>query len=96
MLIRKTVVAIAVLALLLGTFAVTSYVTAAKAKGPTYEYLIQGKRLIDRSVMEGGERKEGGTMLMSEFNFQGGEGWEYVGCIPGKGDAYFCVFKRQK
>jgi hypothetical protein len=28
------------------------------------------------------------------FNFQGKEGWEYAGVIPGKEDAIFVVFKR--
>ena len=74
-----------VLALILGAFTVNSYVTAQRKM--QYEYLVQGKRELDRKEGEG---------LQGEFNSLGAEGWQLVGVLPGKADAYSVVFMRPK
>lgn len=97
---KKLLAVAVILILLVGTFAVGSYVAAqAKEKayrGPTYEYKIEGMRLQPKWTEEGGKKVGSDAEMVSMFNFQGGEGWEYVGTIPGKEDAIFIVFKRPK
>ena len=98
MLAKKLVVAVAVLALMLGSLALGSYVVSdvdAQAKAMKWEYKLIGMRLQPRSVDEGGKKRLVAEDIQTEFNFQGGEGWEYVDTIPGKEDAIFLVFKRK-
>ncbi|MCZ6634856.1 MAG: hypothetical protein O7G87_15750 [bacterium] len=85
MTIKKLAVFAIAIALILGTLTLNSYVTA---KDPMqYEYLVQGKREMDRKEGEG---------LAGEFNHLGNQGWEFVGVIPGEGDAYSVIFVRPK
>lgn len=91
-----------ILVLLIGTFAVGSYVAAqGKAKekaysGPTYEYSLTGMRLQPKWSEQNGKKVGSDTELEAMFNFQGAQGWEFVGTIPGKEDAIFLVFRRPK
>ena len=96
---KKLVVVVAVLALVLGTLSLGSYMAPnveAKAKGATLEYRLIGMRLQPRSVMEEGKKRLMADNIEMEFNFQADEGWEYVNTFPGKDDAIFMVFKRSK
>lgn len=82
---RKLTWLVIAFALVVGTFVADSTVKAQKQT--QWEYMIQGKRELDR--------KEG-EALQSEFNNIGAGGWEYVGMMPGKDDAFSVVFKRRK
>lgn len=97
---KKLFTVAVVLVLLLGTFAVGSYVSAqAKAKayaGPTYEYSLMGMRLQPKWTDVGGKKTASDAEMEAMFNFQGTQGWEFVGTIPGKEDAIFLVFRRPK
>jgi len=97
---KKLLAVALILTLLVGTFAVGSYVAAQgkeKAyRGPTYEYRVEGMRLQPKWTEEGGKKMMTDVELVSMFNFQGSEGWEYAGIIPGKEDVIFVVFKRPK
>lgn len=81
---KITVIAIA-LTMIFGTLAINTTVVAQKKT--TWEYMVQGKRELDRKEGEG---------LTGEFNNLGAGGWEFVGVLPGKADAYSVVFKRKK
>ena len=91
-----------VLTLLLGTFVVGSYISAETKskeqayKGPVYEYRLIGIRLQPKWTEEGGKKVMTDAEIETSFNFQGAQGWEYSGTIPGKEDAIFIVFKRPK
>jgi predicted RecA/RadA family phage recombinase len=97
---RKMLAAALILALALGTFVTVGYVVAqAKEKaysGPTFEYKIEGMRLLPKWTEEGGKKMATAPELEGMFNFNGGQGWEYVGSFPGKEDVIFIVFKRPK
>ncbi len=97
---KKLLATAIIFTLLLGTFAVGSYVAAqGKEKvyqGPTYEYRLVGMRLQPKWVEEQGKKVMMDDEMASVFNFQGGQGWEYIGTMPGKEDAIFIVFKRPK
>ncbi len=89
-----------VLVLLLGTFAVGSYVVAqSKEKaytGPKYEYSLTGMRLQPKWSEQNGKKTASDAEMESTFNYQGAQGWEFVGTIPGKEDTIFLVFRRPK
>ena len=93
MLYRKLTVAAIAFALVIGIFAVGSF-SADAAKTVKYEYLVLGLREADRTVADPSGNKI--SPLQGEFTQKGNEGWEYVGTIPGKDDAYFIVFSREK
>ena len=99
---KSLLAAAVVLALLLGTFVVGSYVSAqTKAKemaykGPQYEYKMEGMRLQPKWTDEGGKKVGADSEMEAMFNFHGAQGWEYAGVVPGKEDAIFVVFKRPK
>ena len=86
MTVKKLAIFAIAIALMLGAFTLNSYVKA-KSHMTQYEYLIQGKRELDRKEGEG---------LGGEFNLLGSQGWEFVGIIPGQEDAYSVIFKRVK
>lgn len=85
MTIRKLTLVLVAIALITGMFAVNTAVVAQKQV--QWEYMVQGKRELDRKEGEG---------MGSEFNNLGAQGWEFVGVLPGKADAYSVVFKRKK
>ncbi len=82
---RKITVLVVALTLVLGTLAINTTVVAQKQT--QWEYMVQGKRELDRKEGEG---------MAGEFNNLGAGGWEFVGVLPGKADAYSVVFKRKK
>ena len=85
MTIRKLTLVVVALAMITGMFALNTAVVAQKQA--QWEYMVQGKRELDRQEGEG---------LGHEFNNLGAQGWEFVGILPGKSDAYSIVFKRKK
>ena len=95
---KKVVAVLAVLALLVGTLSVGSYVAAqTETRGPAWEYELLGLRLQPRTITdESGRKRVVAEELKSEFLYRGSQGWEYAGSFPGKGETVFFVFKRQK
>ena len=86
MTIRRITLTFAAIAIMLGGLAINSQVTAKSHEMTKYEYLIQGKRELERRESES---------LQGEFNNLGGQGWKLVAVLPGKEDAYSVVFMRE-
>ena len=92
MLHRKLTIAAIAFALVVGFLAIGSF-SADAARTAKYEYQLIGMRLQPRSITANGNKV---VPMQSEFTHQGQEGWKYEGTIPGKDDAYFVVFSREK
>ncbi len=96
--VKKVATCVTILALLVGTLTLSSYVAAqSESKGPAWEYELVGMRLQPRSVTdEQGKKRLVAAEIQGEFNFHGEAGWEYAGTFPGEEDVIFFVFKRKK